>query len=294
MDERIDRLIASYQNDQGTNFIGETDLPVNAEIREIIALLLEILFPGYTGRRVLTRHNVKYVIGDLLCDAYTRLKKQVLLANRHECRLKECKDCVCEAKAAQACDELFDTLPEIRRILLSDVKAAYEGDPAAKSHEEIVIAYPGLIAIAVHRIAHKLFTLSVPLIPRMMNEYAHERSGIDIHPGAQIGDHFFIDHGTGVVIGETTIIGSGVRLYQGVTLGSANFPLDKDGKIIRNLKRHPTIEDNVTIYAEATILGDVCIGSGSIIGGNAWIMEDVPPNTKASAAKVDIRFKPAR
>ena len=293
MEQRLEKLLESYKADQGTNFIDEADLPVNAKVKEVVDTLLEILFPGYTGQRVLTRHNVRYVIGDLLCDAHTKLHHQILLAFRHECRLSSCTECLCEHEAVKSCDHLFDDLPGIRKTLLTDVRAAYEGDPAAKSFEEIVIAYPGLTAIAIHRIAHHLYTSGVPLIPRMISEYAHERTGIDIHPGAKIGEAFFIDHGTGVVIGETTVIGSGVRLYQGVTLGSANFPTDSSGKIIRDRKRHPTIEDNVTVYAEATILGDITIGRGSVVGGNVWIMEDVPPNTKVSSGKPEVHFRPA-
>lgn len=293
MERRLEQLLESYKDEQGTNFIDETDLPVNGKVREIVDTLLEILFPGYTGAQTVTRHNVRYVIGDLLCDAHARLRHQILLAYRHECRLASCTRCVCEEQADSSCDSLFDALPAIRSILLTDVKAAYEGDPAARGFEEIVIAYPGLTAIAIYRIAHHLYQSGVPLIPRMIGEYAHERTGIDIHPGASIGEAFFIDHGTGVVIGETTVIGRRVRLYQGVTLGSANFPVDPSGKIIRGMKRHPTIEDDVTIYAEATILGNITIGQGSVVGGNVWIMEDVPPNTKVSSGKPEVNFKPA-
>ncbi len=293
MERRIEALLESYQEDQGTNFIDETDLPINEAIDELIGKLLEILFPGYTGRRSVTKHNVRYVIGDLLCDAYNQLHNQILRSYRHMCRLNSCSDSICEKNADIACDNLFDNLASIRKQLKTDVLAAYEGDPAASGHEEIVISYPGLTAIAIHRIAHNLFQSGVPLIPRMMNEIAHSKTGIDIHPGAQIGDSFFIDHGTGVVIGETTIIGKNVRLYQGVTLGSANFPMDSEGHIIRGMKRHPTIEDNVTIYAEATILGDVVIGAGSVIGGNVWVMENVPPSTRVSSGKPEIKFRPA-
>lgn len=293
MERRIESLLESYREDRGTNFIDEADLPVYESIRELIGKLLEILFPGYTGRRAVTRHNIRYVIGDLLCETYNQLHDQVLRSFRHMCRLESCTECVCERKAADVCDRLFDDLASIRKLLKSDVIAAFEGDPAASGIEEVVISYPGLTAIAIHRIAHHLYKNGVPLIPRMMNEIAHERTGIDIHPGAEIGASFFIDHGTGVVIGETTRIGEHVRLYQGVTLGSANFPIDAEGKIIRGMKRHPTIEDGVTIYAEATILGNVVIGAGSVIGGNVWVMEDVPPNTRVSSGKPVINFKPA-
>jgi serine O-acetyltransferase len=172
-----------------------------------------------------------------------------------------------------------------------DVGAAFDGDPAAKSYEEIVISYPCITAIATHRIAHELYLKDVPLIPRIMSEYAHSKTGIDIHPGAKIGKNFFIDHGTGVVIGETTIIGDNVRIYQGATLGAMSFPKDERGRVIKGGKRHPTIEDNVTIYAEATILGDVVIGKGAIIGGNVWIKQSVPPGVTISTQNADLVYK---
>ena len=191
---------------------------------------------------------------------------------------------------------LIESIPELRKILTLDVKAAYEGDPAAKSYNEIIFSYPGLFAITVHRIAHILYEKDIPLIPRIMSEYAHSLTGIDIHPGAKIGKSFFIDHGTGVVIGETCIIGDNVKIYQGVTLGGKSFPKDQNGNIIRGQKRHPTIEDNVTIYAGATILGgETVIGKNSIIGGNVWITESIPPNSKVTLSenltKMDIKTK---
>jgi serine O-acetyltransferase len=183
-------------------------------------------------------------------------------------------------------------IPSIREKITGDVTASYEGDPAARSFDEIILSYPGLAAIAVYRVSHELHLLSIPLIPRIMTEYAHSKTGIDIHPGARIGDNFFIDHGTGVVIGETTIIGNNVRIYQGVTLGALSFRKDKDGRVIKGGKRHPTIEDNVVIYAGATILGgDTFVGKNSIIGGNVWLLESVPPNTTVTHQQPKLVYK---
>ena len=192
--------------------------------------------------------------------------------------------------AEKAAQHVLTQLPRIREMLKGDVGAAFGGDPAAKSFEEIVISYPCIIAIATYRIAHELYQKDVPLIPRIMTECAHARTGIDIHPGAKIGKNFFIDHGTGVVIGETTVIGDNVKIYQGATLGALSFPKDERGKIIRGGKRHPTIEDNVTIYAEATILGDVVIGKNAVIGGNVWIKESVPAGVTVTTPKADLVY----
>ena len=190
--------------------------------------------------------------------------------------------------AEKVAGELLGGLPRIRELLKGDVHAAFDGDPAAKSYEEIVMSYPCITAIATYRVAHELFVRQVPLIPRIMSECAHSRTGIDIHPGARIGKNFFIDHGTGVVIGETTVIGDNVKIYQGTTLGAMSFPRDERGRIIKGGKRHPTIEDNVTIYAEATILGDITIGRGAIIGGNTWIKESVPPGVTVASPNPDL------
>lgn len=188
-------------------------------------------------------------------------------------------------------NELLKRIPSIRQVLRTDVSAAYDGDPAAKSFEEIVISYPCISAIAIHRLAHELYRMEVPLMPRIMSEYAHSQTGIDIHPGARIGNYFFIDHGTGVVIGETAVIGARVKIYQGVTLGALSFPKDEGGQIIRDQKRHPTLEDEVTVYAEATILGDITIGKGAIIGGNVWIRESVPPQTVVAISRPEAFYK---
>ncbi len=274
--KRLNSLITNYKLGSGINFIDDLNLPVNTAIQEILENLLEIIFPGYTGKRNITTENVSYIIGDLFCKVKASLEVQIYRALKHDCRINNCENkCDCSYQAKIITEYILDRILFIRKLLIEDIKAAYMGDPAAKSMEEIVISYPGLKAIAIHRIAHELYKKSVPLIPRMMNEIAHSQTGIDIHPGAEIDKGFFIDHGTGVVIGETTIIGKNVKLYQGVTLGALSFTVDENGNIIKGGKRHPTIEDDVVIYAEATILGDVSIGKGAVIGGNVWIKTDI-------------------
>ncbi len=276
----LNDLIQSYREDSGNNFIDDTNLPVNDSVKEILDYLLEILFPGYKGIRSITTENVAFIIGSILCKIRSLLQIQITRVLKHECKIKNCSEsCDCVKNAENMTTNLLNSLVHIRKLLQADVQAAYDGDPAAKSLEEIVISYPGLKAIAIHRIAHELYTMKVPLIPRMMNEIAHSETGIDIHPGAKIGKRFFIDHGTGVVIGETTVIGENVKIYQGVTLGAISFSTDENGNAVKGIKRHPNIEDNVTIYAEATLLGNITIGKGSIIGGNTWIKEDVPAGT---------------
>ncbi len=292
IDKRLNLLIESYSLGSGINFIDDMNLPVNTAILDILENLLEIIFPGYTGKRTITAENVSYIIGELLCTVRSSLQTQILRALKHECRINNCQSsCDCELQADNITEFLLDNLIEIRKLLIEDVNAADRGDPAAKSLEEIVISYPGLNALAIHRIAHLLYKKQVPLIPRMMNEFAHSKTGIDIHPGAEIGEGFFIDHGTGVVIGETTRIGKNVKLYQGVTLGALSFEKDKEGKIIKGGKRHPTIEDNVVIYAEATILGAVVIGKGAVIGGNVWLKSDVDPGTKIGMSGINYKNK---
>ncbi len=278
-EQLIDAVVRTYQNDSGTNFIDVVNLPIREKVLHILENIFELLFPGYGGTRYITRENVRFVVGDLLCHIRTDLTEQVALALQHQCRIKNCSTCDCDCMAKDVTDRLLARLPEIRELLKGDVQAAYDGDPAAKSFEEIVIAYPCIQAVGTHRIAHELYRADIPLIPRIMSESAHSKTGIDIHPGAQIGKNFFIDHGTGVVIGETAIIGNGVKIYQGVTLGAMSFPRDERGRIIKGGKRHPTIEDNVTIYAEATILGDIVIGAGSIVSGNAWVTKAMPPGS---------------
>jgi len=292
--KRIENLVGkiarTYQGDSGINFIDASNLPVRSKILAILDLLFEVLFPGYTGRRTVTKSNINFIVGDILWQLATALSEQMERSFQYQCRIKECEGCDCRTMAENVTQHLLARLPKIRETLKGDVGAAFDGDPAAKSYEEIVISYPCIIAIATYRIAHELYIKQVPLIPRIMAECAHAKTGIDIHPGAKIGDNFFIDHGTGVVIGETTVIGENVKIYQGATLGALSFPKDERGRIIKGGKRHPTIEDNVTIYAEATILGDIVIGKGAVIGGNVWIKDSVPPGVTVTSPNPDLVY----
>ena len=289
--ELVGTIVDTYKGDSGINFIDASNLPAREKILEVLDLLTELLFPGYTGKRAVTQTNISFIVGDILCDIQAKLCDQIERAYKYACRIKECDDCDCRTKAENVTTYLLTRLPEIRDMLKGDVIAAFDGDPAAQSYEEIVISYPCITAIATYRIAHELYIEDVPLIPRIMSECAHSRTGIDIHPGAKIGRNFFIDHGTGVVIGETTIIGDNVKIYQGTTLGAMSFPKDERGKIIKGAKRHPTIEDNVTIYAEATILGDVVIGKNAIIGGNVWVKEPVPAGVTVITPNAELVYK---
>jgi len=294
-DKKIENLVGelaqTYEGDSSINFIDVSDLPVRDKILEILDLLIEVLFPGYTGKRAVTKTNINFIVGDILCQVFNDLCEQTERAYQHACRIKKCDDCNCRSMAENVTQHLLTQLPNIRELLKGDVGAAFDGDPAAKSYEEIVISYPCIIAIATYRIAHELYLKQVPLIPRIMTECAHAKTGIDIHPGAKIGKNFFIDHGTGVVIGDTTVIGDNVKIYQGATLGALSFPKDERGRIIKGGKRHPTIEDNVTIYAEATILGNVVIGKGAVIGGNVWIKESVPAGVTVTTPHADLVYR---
>jgi serine O-acetyltransferase len=225
---------------------------------------------------------VNFFLGDLLRHVSYRLSKHIQDVFKYRCKKENCDNCDCKERAEQALISLIEALPEVRAVLVEDIKAALDGDPAAQSFDEVVMSYPCVEAISTYRVAHLLYTLDVPIIPRIMSERAHSRTGIDIHPGATIGPRFFIDHGTGVVIGETCTIGSNVKIYQGVTLGALS-PFDKDGRPAKGVKRHPDIEDGAIIYANATILGGkTVIGKGAIIGGNTWITASVAPGAKVS------------
>ena len=274
-------VVETYQNDAGINFIDTKNLPLKDKILEILEMIREVVFPGYTGAKDITSSNVTYVVGDILCQIQNELSEQIERALRHQCRLENCNCDSCGVMAKEVTEYMLSQLPKIRSLLKTDIQAAFDGDPAASSLEEIVLSYPGLRAITTHRIAHELYLKNVPLIPRIMSERAHHETGIDIHPGAKIGERFFIDHGTGIVIGETAVIGNDVKIYQGVTLGAL---APAKGQSLRGIKRHPTIEDDVTIYAAATILGDVVIGKGVVISGNVWIRKSVPAGVIVSMA----------
>ncbi|MHC4461438.1 MAG: serine O-acetyltransferase EpsC [Planctomycetota bacterium] len=285
----VGEIARTYKGDSGINFIDASDLPVRGEILDILDLLFEVLFPGYTGKRTVTKSNINFIVGDILCQVYTDLAGQIERAYRYRCRMEKCDSGGCRTMAEDVTRHLLAQLPKIRQLLKGDVGAAFDGDPAAKSYEEIVISYPYVTAIATYRIAHELYLKQVPLIPRIMTECAHAKTGIDIHPGAKIGRSFFIDHGTGVVVGETAVIGNNVRFYQGVSLIAKRIP--KNAQSIKGAKRHPTVEDDVTIYADATILGDVTIGKGAVVGANAWIRESVPPGVTVTTAKPEVVIK---
>jgi len=286
----VNKISSTYMDDSGINFIDSSNLPARDKVVEVLELLTELLFPGYTGKRKVTRSNLHFVTIDIIYHVYGELLELLERSYKHRCRMENCDTGDCRRLSESAVGHLLRQLPKIRELLKGDVAAAYDGDPAAKSYEEVVISYPCIIAIATYRIAHELYMKDVPLIPRIMTEYAHSRTGIDIHPGATIGNNFFIDHGTGVVIGETTIIGDNVKIYQGATLGALSFPKDERGRVLKGGKRHPTIEDNVTIYAEATILGNVVIGKGAVIGGNVWIKESVPADVTVTTATAELVY----
>lgn len=301
LNEITEALVATYTECSRTAHLGHQPLPSRDVVGEILADLIEVLFPGYARRQNLHIGNVEYHVGDLIDGLHDKLTQQIARALRHEYETaaedgdsgnSEAATPDFEALAQKEAVELLARLPEIRGKLEKDVEAAFVGDPAAKSYHEIIFCYPGLEAVIVYRLAHELLLLGVPLIPRMMTEHAHSKTGIDIHPGARIGSSFFIDHGTGVVIGETCDIGSHVKLYQGVTLGALSFPRDAAGNIIRGMKRHPTLEDEVVVYANATILGgDTVIGHHAVIGSNVWLTQSVEPYMVVSLEKPSLRMK---
>jgi serine O-acetyltransferase len=274
----VNGIMQSFLQTKTLAHLDAPTMPDEPSVVEILNDVRALLFPGYHGRYEIESHNLVYYIGEICVKVFDELSAQISRACRNDCNEERrnalCPDC--DEYGRMVALKFLEKIPEIRSLLSTDVRAAYEGDPAAKSADEIIFSYPGLKAIVIFRIAHALALLQVPILPRMMTEYAHRLTGIDIHPGASIGEGFFIDHGTGVVIGETTVIGKNVQIYQGVTLGALRFPKDADGNIIRGIKRHPTIEDNVTIYAQATILGDSLIGEGSVIGGNTWLTHSIP------------------
>lgn len=288
------RLVQTY-DDLGTiNHLDHCPLPSYDEIIAVVDDLTEILYPGYRRREGLHHGNISYYVGDLVDRLHDRLTTQIGRALRHEAgATSDCDDDHDYEALGQAKTLLFlDQLPELRSVLATDVQAAFDGDPACQSLDEVIFCYPGLEAISVYRFAHILEQMQIPFIPRMMSEWAHRRTGVDIHPGATIGSHFFIDHGTGVVIGETCHIGEHVKIYQGVTLGAVSFPTDSDGQLVRGQKRHPTIEDNVVIYANATILGGrTVIGHDAVIGSNVWLTRSVEANTTVVLEKPKLKMR---
>jgi serine O-acetyltransferase len=263
-------------------------LPSRQIIGKTVESLRAVLFPGYFGFSDHGQESICFHVGSALDHLRIDLQEQIKRGLCFTC--EEGPGCVafCDQKARELTAEFLRSLPVVQRTLATDVRAAFEGDPAAANPDEVIFSYPGILAITSYRLAHELHRLGVPIIPRMMTEAAHGATGIDIHPGAVIGDHFFIDHGTGVVIGATCIIGSRVRLYQGVTLGAKSFQLDEEGQMVRGIDRHPVVEDDVTIYSGATILGRVTIGRGSVIGGNVWLVHGVPPGSRITQAQTRV------
>lgn len=289
--EITEALVATYTECSRINHLGHTPLPSREAIAGILADLFEVIFPGYYKRQNLHIGNVEYYVGNLVDRLHDSLTTQITNSLRHEL-CEESPHADFESLAQRKAVEFLRRLPDIRTVLDQDVEAAYRGDPAASCYHEIIFSYPGLEAITTYRLAHELLHLGVPFIPRMMTELAHSKTGIDIHPGARIGPSFFIDHGTGVVIGETCEIGTGVKLYQGVTLGALSFPRTEDGELIRGTKRHPTLKNDVVVYANATILGgDTEIGERSVIGSSVWITQSVPPDTVVVLEKPSLRMK---
>ncbi len=281
VDPYIEPYLASFDRYGQANFVGFRPIPSLVEVELIIEELLELLFPGRSGEKLESVQQMRLLITTLMQKVGSRLHQQIYLALYHDnpLNLADEQTTPYQQMADQTVAKLFSNLGTLRAMMKEDAQAAYEGDPAATSIRETIICYPGVRAITIHRIAHFLYQQNVPLVPRMLSESIHKQTGIDIHPGASIGRCFFIDHGTGVVIGETTNIGNRVKIYQGVTLGALSFPKDGSGELVRGTKRHPTLEDDVTVYANATLLGDIVVGTNTIIGSSTWIRENVPPNT---------------
>lgn len=259
--------------------------PSRTVVADLVEDLRALLFPGYFGPSELSAETLRFHVGATLDRVLHGLEGQVVRGHCAVCGEEGSDRCTdCKERGRRTTEAFLQRLPELRRLLGTDVQAAYEGDPAASSPDEVLFCYPGMLALTSQRIAHELWTLGVPLLPRMITEHAHSLTGIDIHPGARIGERCFIDHGTGVVIGETCILGRNVKLYQGVTLGAKSFPLDGEGRPLKGIPRHPVVEDDVTIYAGATILGRVTIGRGSVVGGNVWLTRSLPPGTTVTQA----------
>ena len=292
----VDRVVESYFADPRTRHIDQRHLPSRAAAVDVVALLLELTYPGYVGRMGLTRHNIRYHVGELIPRLWELLAAQIgecLMTERELETPARADDTGCAERGGALATRFIERIPDVRSLLAEDVQAAFDGDPAATGTAEVILAYPGLLAITIHRYAHELHGLDVPILPRIMSEHAHHLTGIDIHPGATIGRRFFIDHGTGVVIGETTNIGDNCKIYQSVTLGALSIPRDERGRVIRGAKRHPTLGNNVTIYSNATVLGgETHIGDGSVVGGSVFLTRSVEPGHVVSIPPPVLRVRP--
>jgi serine O-acetyltransferase len=284
-------LLAGYAADPRARYFGQRYLPSRLAIVEILRLVLDLMYPGYFGTRESGAESLARHVAELVDRLAPKLEQEIencLCYGRD--RQGDPQSGECAPRAQILAQTFLARLPEVRRLLVLDVQAAFDGDPAATNLDEIILAYPGLLAVSVYRVAHELHELGVPMMSRIMTEWAHSRTGCDIHPGAKIGPAFFIDHATGVVIGETTEIGSGVKLYQGVTLGALSFPRDASGQIIRGRKRHPTVESGATLYANATVLGgQTVVGADSVIGGSVFLARSVPPRSRVSLKEPELR-----
>jgi len=292
----VEEIAASYRADPRTQYVDRQHVPSSAHAANVCNLLLELSYPGFVGRQRLTRHNIAYHVGELVPRLWEELYTSIdrCLCHDRE-RQDESASDDCREDAVGRATAFIQRIPDVRRRLALDVQAHFDGDPAAISTSEVILAYPGMLAITIQRFAHELHRLGVPYFPRIMCEHAHRLTGIDIHPGATIGEHFCIDHGTGVVIGETTEIGDFVKVYQGVTLGALSFRTDERGRLIRGQKRHPTIGNNVTIYAGATILGgDTVIGDGAVIGGGVFITRSVAAGLQVALAPPVLKVRSPR
>jgi serine O-acetyltransferase len=282
-------LLASYEADGGINHLDGVNLPSQESVNAVARDCMHLFFPGYFEETRLVKKDVPKLVDEVLSRLHKRLETEI------EKSLSFAREPDPAPRARALAFEALERLPQLRRLIRTDVEAAYEGDPAARNVEEIILAYPCVLTISLQRFAHVLYELGVPLLPRMITEFAHERTGIDIHPGARIGTHFFIDHGTGVVIGESATIGDHVKLYQGVTLGAKSFEVDSQGRPVKGTKRHPDIGGHVTIYAHATILGgDTRIGAHSVVGGNVWLLQSMPDNSIAYYKGEDLVIRSRR
>jgi serine O-acetyltransferase len=287
-----EELLDSYLGDERARRISQRYLPSREAIVEILASVLDLMYPGYFGRQDLNRENLGAHVAQMVTALAPKLEREIehclCYGREREAGRPEFGECA--PRAREVAQIFLHRLPEIRELLIRDVQAAFDGDPAALNLDEIILAYPGVLAVSVYRIAHALYDLGVPMMARIMTEWAHSKTGCDIHPGATIGAAFFIDHATGVVIGETTHIGDGVKLYQGVTLGALSLPKDASGQIIRGRKRHPTVENGSTLYANATVLGgQTVVGADSVIGGSVFLTRSVPPRSRVSLKEPELR-----
>jgi serine O-acetyltransferase len=289
----VEEIIENYETIEDMNQLEGKDLPSRKTVIEVLSNLMTIIFPGFTENINIHRSKLQGFLHDILDSTFNQLQGEVEKSLKYICRRTiTYPEDFCSKRARVISREVLEEIPRIRDILRRDLQAAYDGDPAARSIEEVILSYPCVLAITTYRIAHELYVRGVPLVPRIMSEYAHSLTGIDIHPGAKIGEHFFIDHGTGVVIGETTVIGDYVKIYQGVTLGALSFPMDDSGQVIKGMKRHPTIGSNVVLYSGATLLGDeVVVGDNAVIGGNVWITSSIPSGTTVAIVPPKLNYR---